>query len=284
MRPATADDAEAIFAVAAASDVATVGEPDWSLGAVHDELPISDGVVVTDAGGIVVAFALVRGIDARVEVHPNACGRGIGTLLVAEAERRVQGDVVRQEAMTANAAARELLERNGYSLEQRFWKMERDLDGSEPWPDGFGLRRFERGRDERAAYELISAAMADVPGTTERSFEEWSARALGDAFAAELSLISDDGVVLCAPGGSVEYVAVAERARGRGLGRALLQAAFRRFAEAGETRAHLWVNAGNESAIRLYERAGMEMAYSGDRWVKRLNSAPRRLRAAGPQG
>lgn len=49
---------------------------------------------------------------------------------------------------------------------------------------------------------------------------------------------------------------VAPEARGAGVGRALLDAAVAWAHERGAARVALWVNAENESAMRLYERAG----------------------------
>ena len=278
-RPPTGDDAEAIFDVAHAADREDAGVTDWSLADVRNELPHSEGVVVRDPDGAVVAFALVHDIDADVEVHPSARGQGIGTFLVAEVDKLAQRDVIRQEIMSANQAARDLLEAAGYEQEQRYWRMERPLDGSEgspAWADGLRPRRYERGHDDRAAYRLVSDAMSDIPGDTERSFEQWCVRALGEGLVPELSTVVGDmdGIALCqrlSPDeGYIDYLAVDRGRRGRGLGRALLEESFALFASEGMARAILWVNGSNESATRLYRSAGMEATLSGDRLVKPL--------------
>jgi ribosomal protein S18 acetylase RimI-like enzyme len=281
MRQAIPADAEAIHAVVHARELADVGRPDWTLADARAALakPGADGVVVTDDTDAVVAFGLLNGIDATVAVHPSAEGKGIGTLLRGEVERRASGPVLRQEVMSANEGAVGLLTTAGYEHEQHYWRMERELSPDEPgpaWPPGVGARALERDGDDRAVYELIAGAMREIPGNTERSFEEWSARALTDALAPDLSTVAGDmaGVALCQrhPGGEgyVDYVAVARDWRGRGLGRALLQESFRRFAAEGMTWAVLWVNGANESATRLYRGVGMEVAFSADRLVKRL--------------
>jgi mycothiol synthase len=291
-RPPTPSDAEAILAVRIARDLADVGQPDWTLGDVRDEMAHPrvdlerDGLVVTDAAGEVVAFALLIGADARIAVHPDAERHGIGGFLSEQVERRARAAgaaMVRQEVMSANGEARSLLEAAGYEIEQHYWRMERVLDGGAPapaWPAGIGVRLFERVGDDRAAYALVSAAMADIPGNTERTFEEWHSRALGESLAPELSTVayagdgSIAGIALCRRwddgDGYVDYLAVAHQWRGRGLGRALLAASMRRFAGEGMRRAVLWVNGGNESATRLYRNAGMEVAFRADRYVKRL--------------
>jgi mycothiol synthase len=285
-RPATAGDAEAILAVGIARDVADTGEPDWQLEAARDALAAAqDTVVVADAGRAVVAFAMLTGVDARVTVHPDACGRGIGAWLrdwVEERARERGVTQLRQEVMTANDEARALLEESGYSLADSFWRMARRLDGREPpprRPSGVTAREFVRGRDDRAAYELVSQAMAEVPGSTERTFEEWTARALGEVLAPDLSVVAEAGgamagLALCERWGEgdgyVDYLAVATPWRGRGLGRALLAEALAGFARSGMRRGLLWVHGSNESATRLYRSAGMEASFRADRYVKPL--------------
>jgi mycothiol synthase len=275
LRRATGDDAEAIHAVAAARDIADVGRPDWTLDDVRAALA-RGGIAALD-GDRIVGFGLASGSDAKVEVHPDACGRGIGTALREEVERRAGGPAIRQEIMSANSAARELLEAAGYTRDDRYWLMVRELEEAERpayWPAPASPRRLQRPADDRAAYELVSAAMRDNPGNTERTFEEWSERALGAGLEPELSTIVDgSAIALCQRRdgeGYVDYVAVARESRGRGLGKALLQESFHLFAAAGLGRAALWVNGRNEFATRLYRAAGMDVALSADRYVKCL--------------
>jgi ribosomal protein S18 acetylase RimI-like enzyme len=54
----------------------------------------------------------------------------------------------------------------------------------------------------------------------------------------------------------VAEVGVARGDRGRGLGRALLQASMNALARSGEDRLALYVTVGNEPALSLYERMG----------------------------
>jgi GNAT superfamily N-acetyltransferase len=58
----------------------------------------------------------------------------------------------------------------------------------------------------------------------------------------------------------VAELGVAKDRRGRGLGRALLQATLHRLATLGEPRAALYVTVGNDPAIRLYESLGFAQA------------------------
>ena len=282
-RPAGEDDAEAILAVGVARDTADVGHPDWSLDDVREEMAEVDvGLVVCDPAGTVVAFGFLDGGLARPNVHPEATGRGIGTWLreALEARAREAGtSELRQDVFGSNDAARTLLADVGYEVTQLFWRMARDLDGSEPdpnWPGGAQPRAYRPGEDDHAAYELVEDAFADIPGNVSHSFDDWRSRAFGAQFAPGLATVVGDmsGVALTErwdeSDGYLSYLAVARDWRGRGLGRALLHATLRNFADAGLKRAVLSVNGRNESATRLYRDAGMAEEFRADRFVKRL--------------
>jgi len=77
------------------------------------------------------------------------------------------------------------------------------------------------------------------------------------------------GVALSTPGqfgmGFVNSVAVRPGWRRRGLGLALLRESFARFWQRGERRIGLGVDSDNPTgARRLYERAGMHVAWQAD--------------------
>src|SRR4051794_31992287 len=185
-------DAEGILAVGLARDVEDLGYRDWELGDVVEELGETRDLCVVSDGGRTVAYALLEGDDARIAVHPDACGEGIGTWLREWAEARGRG-VIRQEANGSNDAARRLLERAGYLPVQHYWRMERDL-GSPiepvPWPDGAGARPYEPA-DAEAARALVEDAFKSIPGNVMRA---WHDRA-----TQELSTVAGDfaGVALC---------------------------------------------------------------------------------------
>src|SRR3954454_9997947 len=282
-RSATEDDAEAILAVGVARDSADVGHPDWSLDDVREEMAEGDeALVVCDPAGTVVAFGFLDGGLARPNVHPEATGRGIGTWLREQLEARARAagtTELRQDVFGANDAARELLANAGYEVTQLYWRLMRDLDGTEPqpnWPDGAQPRPYSVGDDDQAAHALVEDAFADIPGNVSHGFDEWRSRAFGAQFAPDLATVAGDmaGVALAerwdGGGGYLSYLAVARDWRGRGLGRALLQATLRNFADAGLKRAVLSVNGRNESATRLYRDAGLTDEFRADRLVKRL--------------
>jgi mycothiol synthase len=283
LRAASQDDAEAILAVGIARDIADVGEPDWSLEDVREEMADARAVeVVEDEAGAVVAFVFLHDEEGRVNVHPEATGRGIGDFLREHLEglaRKAGARELRQQIFGADDAARALLREAGYVADQHFWRMVRELDGSESepvWPEGAEPRPFDAARDERPAHELVQDAFTDIPGNVTRPFDEWRPRAYGAQFAPQLATVAGDmsGVALAerweGTDGYLSYLAVARGWRGRGLGRALLQGTLRKFADAGLKRGVLGVNAGNESATELYRSVGMEVTFRADRFVKQL--------------
>lgn len=293
-RPAL-EDAEAILAVGIARDVADLGYPDYSLDDVREELSepgvdlARDAWVVTGEVDRVVAFALVTGAFARVLVHPEACGAGIGGWLRERVEERVRerGEaVIRQQVDGSNDAARRLLEAAGYHAAVHSWRMVRELgDGAltaARWPARIEPRQYRRGDDDPAAHALVLDAFRDIPGNVDRGFEEWRAGSVGGAqFAPELSTVAvagadgaPVGVAVCERWedgqGYLAYLAVAREWRGRGLGRALLAETLVKMRDAGLARAALNVNGRNESAMGLYTGVGMTVGARSERWDKAL--------------
>ncbi len=74
-------------------------------------------------------------------------------------------------------------------------------------------------------------------------------------------------------GGYLNGVGVVRRARGRGIGLALLLQSFAAMREAGVTDCRLHVEAQNRTgAVRLYERAGMDVESVADVWLRRATA------------
>jgi mycothiol synthase len=278
-RAAGPGDAEGILAVGIARDIADVGYPDYDLDDVHEELAEARDACVVTERDTVVAYVFLEGDDARVAVHPDACGNGIGAWLLGWVEERANG-IVRQDAAGSNDAARRLLEAGGYSATQHFWRMIRDLAEppvAVPWPEGAPARPYTPGADDARAHALIQDTFTDIPGNLTRSLEEWRPRAIGrPQFAPELSTVAGDfaGIALCERWddgqGYLSHLATARDWRGRGLGRALLATSLEKMRAAGIERAALSVNARNESATGLYESVGMRVGSRSDRYEKRV--------------
>ena len=107
------------------------------------ELDLAQDARVVRDGERIVGYGVVRehGEPWRVEgyVHPDALGRGIGTLIATELEadaarrgaRRIQNGV-----LEADAAAGRLLESLGYSTVRVFREMRIELAAPPPAPSG----------------------------------------------------------------------------------------------------------------------------------------------------
>ena len=116
---------------------------------------------------------------------------------------------------------------------------------------------FDPAADPAPLARLHAACFADA----------WDAKALRELFAADaFGLHSDDGFVLArVAGGEAEILTLAVNppARGKGLGRALLQAAIKRARALGAQTMFLEVGADNPAALALY--AGLGFAKVADR-------------------
>ena len=219
-------------------------------------------------------------------VHPDFCGRGIGSALLAQVEayileriERVQGPrlALHSQVSGRHERAHALLQRHGFSHIRNWRKLEIDLNADAPPvipPDGLRLASLRLGVDERAIWEAAEEAWQDHFGYAPMGFEEfiyYRVTAIED-FHPDLWIVAWDentdeiaGVSLCrrdtaddSDMGWVSLLAVRRPWRGRGLGSALLQASFAMFREQGWTRAGLAVDASSiTGADRLYERAGM---------------------------
>jgi ribosomal protein S18 acetylase RimI-like enzyme len=137
------------------------------------------------------------------------------------------------------------------------------------WPAGVrvtGLDPAHAAAVHRMIY--VDAGWADIPGHPERDLADWRGLFLYEGVDLEQQLVAwrgerivgavlgriwDDGT------GWVSQLAVARDERRHGLGRALLHAALSNHVAAGATSLGLGVQAANESALRLYLDAGLQI-------------------------
>lgn len=289
-RSPTRSDLDAAVSVIAASEEATQGVVDVTAEDVRSdwERPSfdlsSDALVVTDAG-LIVAYAEVFFGRAWVHVHPDHRGRGIGAAVLGWTESRARelgADKVGQTIPDTNPAAAELLSSNGYGVRWDTWVFQKELADEQRGPQlpaGITLRTYEPDRDDRATFELIDTAFSDWPDRDPSfSFEDWAASLLRrEDFDPSLTfLVEDDGelvgVALCLVFGDegwVQQLAVKRSHRGRGLGGALLQTAFRKFHSRGLKTAGLSTES-RTGARGVYEHVGMRVTRSYKRYSKKL--------------
>jgi GNAT superfamily N-acetyltransferase len=291
LRAPTAADAEAVAELLRARERDDLGEPEMTVADVRAEWGAPevdlerDACVAEDGAGRIVAYALVAAADVLVAVDPRATGRGLGTELRQDAERRARERgtrVVRQFVPFADTAARALLLDAGWWPVHHYFRMLIALKDAPPPPDVLA-RGFDE-RDSEQVWHLIQGAYAGVEGHLPQSLEGWRASALEKpGWDPELSVLLHDakgilGVAIGEQGdtgqkrfGFVTTLAVAHRARGSGHGRTLLLLlldAFRRrrlrFAEAA-------VHGRTAGAARLFESVGMTAARRTERWEKVLS-------------
>jgi mycothiol synthase len=230
-------------------------------------------------------------------VRPAWWGRGLSALLLLHGERQVAGlgdgrepVAVHVFRFAGNEAAERLFRALEYAHVRTFWMMRIQLETAEK-PDGrnpeaIRIRTFERQTDERAVYDAISEAFIDHWGSWTETFERWRHNRIdgeGARFDPTLWFVAHEGdevvgAACCSATtpradetAEVNLLGVRRPWRRRGVGLALLRTAFGEMRRRGIARCELGVDAENPTgATRLYERAGMHVAYSLEIWKKTL--------------
>jgi mycothiol synthase len=290
VRPTSPADLDRVVALTARANLADIGSPQTSVEEIREEWARRgcETWVVEDAGDLVGYVSLFERSPGHAYldpyVDPERRGKGIEEALIERAEARARGrgtTVANAFAVTAEMGA--ILERRGYRLSRHHFHMSLELDGPPAppaWPAGISARTFVPGEDDEEVLELMNDAFRDEYGYVPDSLERWRERLIEtETFDPELWLLAHEGGALVGAalsyaypdGGWVQGLGVRESARRRGLGLALLGAALAAFWWRGVASVALSVDAENPTgATRLYERAGMRVAFRVDRYEKRL--------------
>lgn len=285
-RPGTPEDAEAIFDLIAACELADDGVVEADVDDVVAGFeragfdPDLDLLLVLD-GDRPVAWGELYRRRAEADVRPSHRGRGIGSALLGWLERRARelGEAdLGQTATDANAGARDLFLANGYEPTFTSWilriPLEEPPDPPEPI-DGVSIRTY-RDSDASAVHEMVDAAFSEWPGREPEAFEVWAPQVFAHtAFAPDLSPLAFEGGELVgaaisydfpeASEGWVQQLATRATHRHRGIARALLRTAFGAFHERGRRVAGLSTDS-RTGALGLYEKVGMQVTST---WVNR---------------
>jgi mycothiol synthase len=269
--------------------------------------PTVPNVLLLERDGAPVGYlniSLDAGTASPVElfayVRPHVWGRGLSAWLLRLGEgrvrRRVQPEgagerrpVLQVARFTGNEVAGRLFEALGYAYVRTFWMMRIGLENAPPAPRvpaGVAIRTFEPGRDEAAVHAALAEGFAEHWGSAFPAFEEWRHREIegeGSEFDPSLWFLATEGDEVVGAASCrarspraddiavVGELAVRKRWRRRGIGLALLQTAFGAFHDRGIPGAELGVDSENATgATRLYESAGMRVAFSWEFWEKQM--------------
>ncbi len=305
-RPASLADLPEVLALAQASDLALIGETDWTEADLHEEWADYDlerDVFLLELDGRLAGYAAFerKGGGGRMladgYVHPELLGRGVGTELLRLTEARAREELasvpagerayLQNASLAGDPAAPALYAAHGYADVRRHWRMVVDLE-HEPAPvapEGIEIRLFHEPGERRAVYEALEEAFEDHWEHRPRSFEEWS-KGVFDVEGYDPTLVwialDDDEPVAAnlaywkrhGEWGWVGTLGVRRPWRRRGIAEALLETSFAEFFRRGERRVALGVDAQSPTgATRLYEKAGMRIFWEAVIWEKELRGA-----------
>lgn len=302
MRPPTLDDLDATVELFNICAQDLLGVRKFSVSGIRSEW-LTPGVdlqrdfrLVLTTQGEIVGYYEVWDLDAphtRVDcwgrVHPQHCGKGIGSTLLAWVEERAQLALLKAppEARVSLRAwvpsiqesALQLFQGMGYVVVRHNLRMVIDLD-QQPlempvWPAGITVRPMKVGLEERAMLETVRDSFRDHWGYVMRPLDDELARwkhmietdeecdpsmwfaALDGEQIIGTSLcylkVDDDPEM-----GWVGTLGVRRPWRRQGIARALLLHSFQELYRRGQHKVGLGVDAQSlTGATRLYLKAGM---------------------------
>ena len=247
---------------------------------------------VLEGDGRIAAYAvaLEHGDTFELDgyVHPERRGRGLGAWLVSRAEERARQlglPKLYAYSLAGDDPAHALFEQFGMRELRRFYRMSIELDAPPAlpaWPPGLRVDTFAP-EDARAFHDALRDAFENEWNFHALPFEEWrELRLVKDPdYDPTLWFVVRDGNDIAAVmrnepdrsgAGFVAALGVRKPWRKRGIALALLQHAFGEFYRRGKRRVALGVDAENPTgATRLYERAGMEVAFEAVTHGKELD-------------
>lgn len=311
-RRPTLDDITAILAVVQASDIAAVGEPDFSADDVREALtapntdPAEDCWLAVDPDGEVVGFAYPDNPSGgerdfvEVYVHPEhglPAHRPLLDLMLARVAVRAAAFgrdqvTVRCGAIPAEQHWVDTLTAAGFSFVKRYARMRRDLTGvattpPEP-PPGVTVRpvRADDDTEMRRFHAVIEEAFADTLEHPPIDYDAWRVQlsklasiAYDEWLVAEVDgecagVLQSADQALDRNEGWVKMLAVLRPYRRRGVGGALLRHAFTVYAAKGRAAAGLGVDLTNPTEpASLYRSVGMTPTYEADMFELQVRAA-----------
>lgn len=272
--PAAPDDFAGIAELHARWETVWFGSVEQSADEVIEQLtrldPLAENSIVLRDGARLVAAGVRWRADTSTVVHPDADLAAAYRELLPWFAAREPSHV---DLLSRDNAARAVVEAAGWRHGKSAFELFRTVDDAplpEPlWPADVAVAEFSAG-DAAEVHELIyrRAGWTEIPGHPDRELAEWRELFMNDNVVPDLQVFArrEDRLVGVALGriwedgtGWVSQLAVAKDERGRGLGRALLREALRRYAAAGATQLGLSVQADNRGALRMYLEAGLQI-------------------------
>lgn len=302
LRPPTEADVSAILAVVAAADVAVLGAVDFTTEDVRDALaapnqsPQRDHWLVEGPDGTLLGWGYLQNHygggteDFDVYPHPDAdpSVRAVLTdlLLSRIAERAAAAGRPSLLAATGVVVGDDtwlqvLLERD-FAVVRRFSRMSVSLSLGRPYPqppEGVSLRPFDPSSEQDWAdwHRVRVASFAEHWGEQPTSVEVLRARLesesgqpydrwwFADLDGQPVGVLQSSAQAYEQNQGWVRFLGVTAEARGRGIGRLLLEHALAAYATDGRTSAELGVDTANVTgALRLYESLGMGATFQAN--------------------
>jgi mycothiol synthase len=310
-RPTMADVA-AILAVVHASDIAAVGEPDFTTEELVETLTgpafdiDRDSWVALDPAGVIQGWAYLENPSRsardsfEVYVHPGAgltAQAPLFELALARVPERARHNGHDRVRVRVGAIASEtdyvaLLIGAGFSFVKRYARMGCALAGTETAPvppAGVTIRPVDAGDEAelRAFFDLMKLAFEELPDPVQGDYDDFRAGLAaadhvpwGEWFVAEVDGVLAGALQSSDQGagngeGWVRKLAVAKEFRGRGLGALLLRTALAAYAARGLTSAGLGVDLTNPTgAYRIYQSVGLHPRYEVDIYERDLVALP----------
>lgn len=312
-RRPTLDDLTEILALVHASDLAAIGQADFSPDDVRDALAGSpyvaaerDSLLAYAPDGSLAGWAYLENENGgdrefvEVYTHPETGLPAQAPLLartlarVAERASELGHDTVtvRAGAIPTEKPYIAALRDAGFAFVKRYARMRRSLEGVSPTPpatpDGISIRPVDPADDAdmRLFHRILDEAFRDTPDYQPRTYERWREWVDGqDSVAWDEWLVASAGGTpagvlqssdhaLDDGEGWVKMLAVSREHRRRGIGEALLRRAFALYAAKGRTQVGLGVDLANPTeAARLYHAVGMAPAYEADIYERTVKAA-----------
>jgi mycothiol synthase len=285
IREVTPADAQDVLDLVVLCDIAELGEPDYTIDDVEEDLerPTHRGWVARGSDGVLEGYCWVEKRSnhtvsiADVMVRPGGEPALAQRLLdqVRRTAREVYPELtLHLAAGSTNRMKNALLGAAGGTVVRHFWRMVIELpDSPAPIvpvpPEGVEIRVADQGEaDLRAVHQVINTAFLDHFGSQASTYEDWApthttgtwgdhtvwwlATVGGELAAAQIAGIYPDS------GGHIADLGTLRAYRGQGLGRLLLLTAFAEFHRRGLRKVALGVDATNPTgAVALYTSVGM---------------------------